>query len=140
MTDSFSPRKRSWIMSRVASRDTSPELLVRSLVHRMGYRFRLHRNDLPGCPDIVFPSRGKIIFVHGCFWHGHGCSRGSRIPKTNSEYWKRKIEKNIARDRQNLETLASMGWDCLVVWECELKDGEKLTSTIGDFLEASNKS
>ncbi len=140
MTDSFSPRKRSWIMSRVASRDTSPELLVRSLVHGMGYRFRLHRNDLPGCPDIVFPSRGKIIFVHGCFWHGHSCSRGSRIPKTNSEYWKRKIEKNIARDRQNLETLASMGWNCLVVWECELKDREKLTSTIGDFLEASNKS
>jgi len=138
MTDSFSPRKRSWIMRRVASKDTSPEILVRSLIHKLGYRFRLHRNDLPGCPDIVFPSKKKIIFVHGCFWHGHSCSRGARIPKTNTEYWKRKIDKNIARDRQNLETLKSMGWECLVVWECELKDREKLSGSISTFLEASN--
>lgn len=122
-------------MSRVASKNTSPEMKVRSLIHRLGYRFRLHRSDLPGTPDMIFPSRKKIIFIHGCFWHGHNCLRGARLPKTNREYWVKKIESNIRRDRENLERLSADGWNCLVLWECSLKDAEALAETITDFLE-----
>ena len=122
-------------MSRVRGKDTSPEIFVRSLIHRLGYRFRLHSKDLPGKPDIVFPSRKKVIFVHGCFWHGHDCPRGSRIPKSNQEYWKFKIKKNIARDRQNSVDLKTMGWKSSVFWECELKNEVTLQSQIIDFLD-----
>ena len=135
MMDVFSKQKRSWIMSRVRGKDTSPEIFVRSLIHRLGYRFRLHSKDLPGKPDIVFPSRKKVIFVHGCFWHGHDCPRGSRIPKSNQEYWKFKIKKNIARDRQNSVDLKTMGWKSSVFWECELKNEVTLQSQIIDFLD-----
>jgi len=121
MTDVFPSEKRSWIMSRVREKNTSPEFKVRSLVHRLGYRFRLHRKDLPGKPDLVFPSRKKIIFVHGCFWHGHDCARGNRSPKTNTEYWVEKIRRNTERDACHQAELKAIGWDVLVVWECELK-------------------
>lgn len=134
MTDVFPNGKRSWIMSRVREKNTSAELKVRSLTHRLGYRFRLNRKDLPGKPDLVFPSRQKLIFVNGCFWHGHDCARGSRIPKTNSEYWIGKIQKNIARDRNNQNILSSLGWDVLVVWECEIKDIELLARNLTAFL------
>lgn len=100
MVDKFSEKKRSYIMSRVRNKDTSPEKIVRTTVHRLGYRFRLHRNDLPGKPDLVFPSRHKVIFVHGCFWHGHQCKRGNRLPKTNQTYWFNKINRNIERDKE----------------------------------------
>ncbi len=134
MSDTVAPDRRSWIMRQVKSEDTSPERLVRSLLHRLGYRFRLHRRDLPGSPDIVFPGRKKAIFVHGCFWHGHSCPRGARIPKTNTDYWLKKIARNKERDRQRLEELRSLGWDVLVVWECEIKDIDALRARLSDFL------
>lgn len=114
--------ERSRIMRAVKSQDTSPELAVRSLLHRKGYRFRLHRKDLPGCPDLVFVSRRKILFIHGCFWHGHECKRGARVPKSNTEYWRQKIEKNRRRDTRNRNTLQASGWRVQTVWECELQN------------------
>jgi len=135
MTDIFSPSKRSWIMSRVKSKNTSPELRVRSLAHRLGYRFRLHRKDLPGKPDLAFPSRKKVIFVHGCFWHGHDCARGKRIPKSNSEYWITKIKRNLERDINHTRNLKSLGWDVLTIWECETKDTEDLRKRLVSFLK-----
>jgi DNA mismatch endonuclease (patch repair protein) len=111
---------RSTTMRAVRSVDTKPELLVRSLLHGLGYRFRLHQKDLAGKPDLVFSRRKKIIFVHGCFWHGHDCKRGSRQPKTNIEYWKKKISRNKARDLVSISSLEESGWNVMVVWECEL--------------------
>ena len=127
--------KRSWIMSRVHSEDTAPELTVRSLAHRLGYRFRLHRADLPGKPDMVFPSRKKVIFINGCFWHGHDCHRGHREPKSNQVYWRDKITRNIARDKKHEEELTALGWRALAVWECQLKDTDALKNTLVSFLE-----
>lgn len=134
MTDVCSKEKRSWIMSRVREKGTSPEIKVRSLTHRLGYRFRLHRKDLPGKPDLVFPARNKVIFVHGCFWHGHNCLRGKRVPKANTEYWIEKIGKNIARDAKKQAELRSLGWNILIVWECELKNLDKVACEINEFL------
>lgn len=123
-------------MRRVHSKDTAPELAIRHKLFSLGYRYRLHRRDLPGCPDIVFPVRKKIIFVHGCFWHGHTCSRGARTPKKNRGYWVRKIARNIQRDGEQLNELRVMGWDVLTVWECELREHRKLTSRLIKFLGA----
>lgn len=128
------PELRSCIMRAVKSTDTAPELLVRRLVHRMGYRFRLHRKDLPGKPDLTFPSRHKAIFVHGCFWHGHGCVRGARKPKRHHEYWLAKIAGNRKRDRAAQAALRRAGWQVAVIWECELKEGHALATRIGKFL------
>lgn len=122
-------------MRAIKSRDTGPELAVRSLIHRNGYRFRLHRKELPGTPDIVFPSRRKVIFVHGCFWHGHKCKRGDRLPKTNTEYWTKKIQRNKSRDGKNRRTLQKDGWDVLVVWECQIKNHARLERRIKKFLQ-----
>ena len=134
MADVFSEEKRSWIMSRVKGRDTTPELAVRSIIHRHGYRFRLHRKDLPGCPDIVLPRHRKIVFVHGCFWHGHkGCGKSSR-PATNRKFWNTKIDGNIARDKKAVGRLRRSGWSVLVVWECELRDPQKLERRLLRFL------
>ena len=107
-------------MSQVREKNTSPELKVRSLIHRLGFRYRLHHKELPGKPDLVFPSRKKIIFVHGCFWHGHDCVRGNRVPKTNTEYWVEKIRRNKERDANHQIRLNALGWDILVIWECEI--------------------
>lgn len=107
-------------MRAVKSRDTAPEMLVRKLAHRLGFRFRLHRADLPGKPDLVFPSRQAVIFVNGCFWHGHQCKRGARVPKTNKTYWTEKILRNAARDAANLRKLKNAGWRALTLWECEI--------------------
>jgi DNA mismatch endonuclease, patch repair protein len=131
--DTLSAARRSWNMSRVKGRDTTPELLVRRLLCSQGYRYRLHRSDLPGNPDIVFPSRRKVIFVHGCFWHGHSCPRG-RAPSSNREFWVRKIAKNKARDRKNLRALRKLQWEELTLWECELKDFRRLRTRVVDFL------
>jgi len=120
-------------MSRIRSKDTGPELAVRRLVHGMGFRFRLHRRDLPGTPDLVFPSRRKAIFVHGCFWHGHQCGRG-RMPTTNQEYWVPKIAATKRRDGNSRRLLRIGGWASLVVWECEIRNTEKLAKRIGHFL------
>lgn len=109
-------------MRAVKDKNTRPEQAVRSLLHALGYRFRLHRRDLPGSPDIVLPGRKAVIFVHGCFWHGHACKRGSRVPKANADYWISKIGRNAARDARTLAELEALGWRVLVVWECEIKD------------------
>lgn len=134
MPDVFQPEERSRIMAKVRGENTSPERLVRSLVHRMGYRFRLHCKDLPGKPDIVLPRHKKVIFVHGCFWHQHeGCPHAAR-PTSNIEYWNRKLDRNIIRDRENLHKLEYLGWNVLIVWECETRDREKLLEKLTGFL------
>lgn len=131
--DVFSPRKRSAVMARVKAKNTKPEMIVRRLCHRLGYRFRLHRRDLPGAPDLVFPGRRAAMFVHGCFWHGHDCARGARVPKTNRAYWEAKIARNRARDARARAELEALGWRVLVIWECALKD-EDLAARLVDFL------
>jgi DNA mismatch endonuclease (patch repair protein) len=128
------PETRSRIMRAVKDRDTGGEMLVRRLLHRMGYRYRLHRPDLPGKPDVAFSGRRKAIFVHGCFWHGHDCARGARAPKSNRDYWTAKITRNAARDVRNQARLQDMGWSVLTVWECELKDKETLAGRLRSFL------
>lgn len=126
MTDVFSKEKRSWIMSLVKGRDTKPEILVRSIIHRMGFRFRVHRRDLPGNPDIVLPRYRKVIFVHGCFWHGHkNCPRSKR-PSTQKSFWSKKLDRNLERDKNYLLELRQRGWRVLVIWECETKTPKKL--------------
>ncbi|MCA0246333.1 MAG: very short patch repair endonuclease [Proteobacteria bacterium] len=125
---------RSRIMRAVKGRDTGPERAVRILAHGMGYRYRLHRADLPGKPDLVFPSRRAVIFVNGCFWHGHDCPRGARAPKTNRAYWTAKIARNVARDATSLSQLKAAGWRALTVWECQIKDGRKLCARLSHFL------
>ena len=113
-------------MARVRSRDTAPEMVVRRALTAMGYRYRLHRRDLPGTPDIAFIGRRAAVFVHGCFWHGHGCARGSRAPRANAAYWRDKIAGNRARDARNGAALAALGWRVLTLWECELGDADRL--------------
>jgi DNA mismatch endonuclease (patch repair protein) len=128
-----SPEK-SAMMRLVRSKNTQPERAVRSLVHALGYRFRLHRRDLPGTPDLVFPGNRKIIFVNGCFWHRHsGCPRAS-TPKTRSETWKKKFDANIARDKANLAELEAAGWQVLTIWECEISNQTALRRSLDDFL------
>jgi DNA mismatch endonuclease, patch repair protein len=126
--------QRSAIMRAVKSKDTKPEIIVRSLVHRLGYRFRLHRKDIPGTPDIAFPGQHKVIFVHGCFWHGHNCKRGNRVPKENRDYWEKKIERNMRRDAINVDALKQLQWQILVIWECETTHSQDLTRKLRDFL------
>lgn len=138
MTDVFTPEKRAAVMRAVKSRDTKPERAIRRLLHAMGYRFRLHRKDLPGAPDIVLPGRRAVIFVHGCFWHGHDCRRGARIPKANQDYWRTKIARNQARDAKAQEALAASGWRVGVVWECALKLPD-LADRLGAFLGAPGR-
>lgn len=121
-------------MSRVRGRDTKPEMLVRRLAHGMGYRYRLHRRDLPGSPDLVFPSRRKVICVHGCFWHRHPDCKLARLPKSKLDFWGPKLETNRERDERNLALLAELGWDVLVIWECQTKSREALQARIGEFL------
>ena len=134
--DVFSKEKRSQIMSRVSGKNTKPEIVVRSLLHKMGYRFRLHRKDLPGKPDITLPKYKKVIFVHGCFWHGHpGCSRSKR-PATNQKFWSEKLDKNIERDKVSVNALSQLGWEVLTVWSCEVKDTNKLKINLLSFLES----
>lgn len=129
-----SPEVRRRTMQAVKSKDTAPELLVRKLAHRMGYRFRLHRKGLPGKPDLVFPRMHKAIFVHGCFWHGHNCARGARVPKANRDYWTKKIARNKERDRVNLIALKELDWKALVLWECQLRDQKGLGAQLSAFL------
>ncbi len=121
-------------MRNIRSANTKPEIVVRRAAHALSYRFRLHRADLPGKPDLTFPRRRAVILVNGCFWHGHGCKRGYRAPKTNTEYWEAKIRRNVARDVANLGRLAAAGWRALVVWECELNDASRLSKKLSDFL------
>lgn len=133
MVDHVSPQKRSAIMARVKTKNTGPELVVRKMLHRLGYRYRLHRRDLPGSPDIVFVQPKFAIFVNGCFWHGHNCRYG-RLPKSKLSYWRPKIKANRTRDVLKRRELRKQGWAFLVVWECELKKPEKTLDKIVQFL------
>lgn len=121
-------------MSKVRSKDTKPEMIVRRLAHALGYRFRLHRADLPGKPDLVFPRLRKAIFVHGCFWHGHNCKRGRNRPRSNQDYWLVKLDRNKQRDQKHRRALKRLGWRVLVVWECQLNDYHTLQSKLIGFL------
>lgn len=136
MADVLTPEQRSFNMSRIRNRNTKPEMIVRSIVHKMGYRYRLHRKDLPGKPDLVFPSRHKIIFVHGCFFHMHNCPYGQVVPKTNAEFWEKKRTANVERDRKNENILKSAGWDVFIIWECMTKKSqiENLPEVLKEFL------
>lgn len=142
--DTLSSGERSARMSRIRGKDSNPELAVRSLVHRLGYRFRKHRQDLPGHPDIVFPGRRKIIFVHGCFWHRHKCHLG-RLPKSRLNFWVPKLKATEQRDHRNLTRLRETGWQVLTIWECEIADSggrvrqdglEAIARRIESFLDA----
>lgn len=136
MVDNRTPEQRRATMQAVRGKNTGPEWTVRRLLHRLGYRFRLHRKDLPGTPDIVFPSRRLALFVHGCFWHGHGCHIG-QLPKSRLDYWKPKIEANAERDRRKQAALAADGWRVAVVWQCELADMDALTARLRCLLDVS---
>jgi DNA mismatch endonuclease (patch repair protein) len=124
MADTFTKAERSECMRRVLGKNTKPEMIVRRLVHGMGYRYRLHRKDLPGCPDLVFARFKKALFVHGCFWHSHpGCKR-ARMPKSNQDYWRSKLERNSSRDEANQAALLAGGWEVMIIWECEIKNSD----------------
>lgn len=130
----MSKAKRSRLMSRIRSRDTKPEMIVRRLTHGMGYRYRLHDRTLPGCPDLVFRKRGKVVFVHGCFWHRHAKCQFATVPKSRVEFWEAKLTANRNRDKKNLRKLKKLGWSILVIWECELGDEGLLKDRIRQFL------
>lgn len=133
-TETKTDPERSRVMRAVKATDTGPEMVVRRMLYKLGYRYRLHRKDLPGKPDLVFPGRKAVIFVHGCFWHGHDCKRGARTPKTNTKYWTEKIRRNVERDAQAIKDLEALGWRVLVVWECELKSLNKFQHKAQSFL------
>jgi DNA mismatch endonuclease (patch repair protein) len=138
VTDIFSKEKRSQIMASVHGRDTTPEKIVRSTAHRLGFRFRLHVRTLPGSPDMVFPKHRKIILINGCFWHHHRRCSKSRPPATNADFWNRKFLDNARRDRRNLRLLRRLGWDVLIIWECELKKPPGLQRRLWEFLSGPN--
>ena len=141
MTDNLTPERRSVNMSLIRSRDTTPEIKVRRLIHGLGYRYRLHRKDLPGKPDLVFGPKRKVIFVNGCFWHQHGdpsCTNNQK-PKSNTSYWNEKLHRNVERDAENQTRLREMGWDIMVIWECDLKDLKTVKSRAIRFLNHSAK-
>jgi len=137
----MTPKERSERMSRIRGKDTKPEMIVRRLVHGMGFRYRLHRRDLPGVPDLVFSGLKKVIFVHGCFWHRHPdpCCNLARLPKSRLDFWKPKLEANRRRDIEKQEELISLGWEILVVWECQIGDKEQLENTIRAFLGCNHE-
>ena len=137
MVDTLTKAERSERMSRVRGKDTKPELIVRRMVHRMGYRYRLHLRELPGTPDLVLQSRKKAIFVHGCFWHRHPdqACKLARLPKSRLDFWKPKLEGNRHRDRESQAKLRNMGWDVLVVWECQTADTDHIRNTLLSFLK-----
>ena len=136
MVDSISPRERSELMSRVRSKDSRPEQFVRQLTFSLGYRYRLHVRALPGCPDLVFRPRKKVIFVHGCFWHRHADCVLARMPKSRVDFWEPKLEGNRQRDEKNRQVLKKAGWKVLIIWECQLNDSAHLERRIRRFLDA----
>ncbi len=133
--DKLTAEQRSRLMARVRSKDTKPELLVRRLAHRMGYRYRLHDRSLPGTPDLVFAGRRKVIFVNGCFWHGHSCRSGRNRPASHQAFWREKLERTKERDRNNRKALRREGWGLLTLWECQIGEEERLARRLRAFLE-----
>jgi DNA mismatch endonuclease (patch repair protein) len=140
MTDVYGPEKRSAVMRRVKGAGTTPELALRRLIWRLGGRYRLNRKDLPGKPDIVLPGRRLAIFVHGCFWHGHDCPRGARVPKANRDYWVAKVARNRDRDARAREALSALGWRVETVWECEMKDAAALEARAAGWVTSREQS
>jgi DNA mismatch endonuclease (patch repair protein) len=138
-TDVFSPEKRSAVMRAVKGANTKPELALRKALFARGLRYRLHA-ALPGKPDLVFPARRAVVFVHGCFWHGHDCARGARVPKTNRAYWTAKIARNAARDAEHAAALTALGWRARVVWECELRNIDRVANEVARWLLKKVKS
>lgn len=134
MVDVLTPEQRHLVISHIRNKDTKPEMIVRRLLHAQGYRYRLHAKDLPGKPDIVFRGRHKVIFVNGCFWHSHSCSNGQRQPKSNTDFWDKKRHRTVERDAQVESSLRAEGWDVLVIWECELRDSDALSTSFLSFL------
>jgi DNA mismatch endonuclease (patch repair protein) len=132
--DKLTPERRSHNMGRIGSKDTRPEMLVRRLVHALGYRYRLHAKDLPGKPDLVFRSRKKVIFVHGCFWHQHKGCREGRVPTSRESYWVPKLVRNVERDREHIRALKLLGWRTLVLWECQLDNPKELEHRVRAYL------
>jgi len=135
MADVHTALQRRRNMQAIRGRDTKPELVVRRTLHRMGYRFRLHRPDLPGRPDIVFPARSAVLFVHGCFWHRHDCPNGRQLPKTRTHWWREKLDSNRRRDAAAQRKLRRLGWRVMVVWECQLSDIDRVTRRMTKFLD-----
>lgn len=135
MADFLTVAQRSALMSRIRSKNSAAELRLRYLVFAMGYRYRLHRAELPGIPDLAFPGLRKVIFMHGCYWHRHRCKAGQSVPKTQTSFWQEKFDYNVARDARNLRKLRRLGWGVLVVWECQTKDRDKLERRIARFLQ-----
>jgi len=133
--DILTKKQRHRCMSAIRNKNTKPEMMVRRLVHSLGYRYRLHGRGLPGKPDLIFTSRLKVIFVHGCFWHRHSCSKGHSMPSTRAKFWRGKLEENKERDRRNLRKLRKEGWKVLVIWECQTRNSEKLISKLRGFLD-----
>lgn len=139
MADPFSKAKRSWVMSRIRSKDTKPELIVRSMLHRCGLRFSLRRKDLPGQPDIVMPKHNMVVFVHGCYWHRHRGCKAARMPAANQEFWQDKFRKTQKRDRQHKKEIEKAGWRVVVIWECQvMKEPEKVLNRILSHIESSD--
>jgi len=138
MADTRTPEQRRRIMQSVGTKDTTPELRVRSILFGMGFRYRLHAKRLPGRPDIVFPAKRKAIFVNGCFWHFHGCSKG-KMPKSRPDYWEPKLRANRDRDEANIRELQALGWSALVVWQCELRNVSSITERVALFLSGNPK-
>lgn len=134
MTDTLSPKERSERMSRIRGKDSNPEMKLRRLVHGLGFRYRLHVEDLPGKPDLVFPARHAVIFMHGCFWHRHEGCKLARLPKSKLNFWKKKLETNRERDLRHHQQLLELGWSVLVVWECQLGDTVNASRIIQEFL------
>ena len=137
--DTLTPERRSWNMSRIRSRDTAPERLVRSLLHRMGYRFRLHRSDLPGKPDIVLPRHKTVVLVHGCYWHRHADCRLAYSPKSNVDFWQAKFRENVSRDLRQSQELTELGWCVITVWECETTELRVLAERLLQDLNSSQQ-
>lgn len=139
MADVFSESKRSSIMAQVRSKDTKPELVVRSILHRLGYRFRIHRKGLPGKPDIVLPKHSTVIFVNGCFWHGHPDCKRSSLPKSRQDFWKEKIEANVERDRRAQEKLTKQGWNVVIVWQCQISSESDWAKSLMESIHEPRK-
>ena len=137
MVDIISEERPSWNMSRIRGKDTKPEIIVRSMLHRMGYRFRLHRKDLPGKPDIVLPKYNTVIFVHGCFWHRHEGCKYAYTPKSRVDFWNAKFDDTVARDERNREQLKEIGWNVVTIWECETKNISSIEEALSNLLSGT---
>jgi DNA mismatch endonuclease (patch repair protein) len=133
MVDHLSPEQRSWNMSRIRSRDTRPEIIVRSMLHRAGYRFRLHCQHLPGSPDVVLPKFKTAVFIHGCFWHRHAGCKLASMPKSRSDFWQKKFDANVRRDHEQFASLSAIGWYVHVLWECQIKSNP--SNTVGQLIQ-----